>query len=208
MPRDPFSSLKNTTKTLPVPARIEKPGQNSPCVLELKVSGKGVRRTRWYSWRPLVPHDATDVDSTRTPRLSASWRRREWTDADIMLVTDGEIAPPTRTFSRPQRRRDALSGTQSSRIARRRTGRGRRISPPLCTHTHTFEKLEQGERSQTLVTRRSEREHVVSVLRVGVVLGLDVVYREAEPLRVQRSRTRPSAAHEARHSLRTPIIAS
>ena len=124
--------------------------------LELKVSGKGVSALLEFLAGSF--HGGTDVDEPFV-RALARLEEAEWTNADILLVTDGEIRPPTRTcspISTPRRRRwDSKCTDCSSENRARGAGRRRGAVHP---HPHV-QKLEQGERSQTQVnpTRAKER---------------------------------------------------
>jgi uncharacterized protein with von Willebrand factor type A (vWA) domain len=103
--------------------------------LELKVTGKGVSRLLEFLAGSF--HGGTDVDE---PFLRALSRldEEEWSNADILLVTDGEIRPPDEEMVASLNRAKETMGLKVHGLLVGEPGMGAEVVEALCTHTHTF----------------------------------------------------------------------
>ena len=86
--------------------------------LELKVSAKGLSDLLTFLEGSF--HGGTDVDEP-FERALARLDTEEWENADILLVTDGEIKPMQEDLLDAARRPQIRTRFESARISRRRT---------------------------------------------------------------------------------------
>ena len=103
--------------------------------LELKVTGKGVSQLLELLAGSL--HGGTDVDE---PFIRALSRLDEeaWSNADILLVTDGEIRPPDEEMLADLNAAKEEMGLKVHGLLVGEPGAGADVVEALCTHTHTF----------------------------------------------------------------------
>ena len=103
--------------------------------LELKVTGKGVSRLLEFLAGSF--HGGTDVDE---PFIRALSRLDEeaWSNADILLVTDGEIRPPDEEMLADLNAAKEEMGLKVHGLLVGEPGAGADVVEALCTHTHTF----------------------------------------------------------------------
>ena len=103
--------------------------------LELKVTGKGVSQLLEFLAGSF--HGGTDVDE---PFIRALSRLDEeaWSNADILLVTDGEIRPPDEEMLADLDAAKAEMGLKVHGLLVGEPGAGADVVEALCTHTHTF----------------------------------------------------------------------
>ena len=103
--------------------------------LELKVSGKGVGALLEFLAGSF--HGGTDVDEPFV-RALARLEEAEWTNADILLVTDGEIRPPDEDMLADLDAAKEEMGLKVHGLLVGEPGAGADVVEALCTHTHTF----------------------------------------------------------------------
>jgi uncharacterized protein with von Willebrand factor type A (vWA) domain len=103
--------------------------------LELKVTGKGVSQLLEFLAGSF--HGGTDVDE---PFIRALSRLDEeaWSNADILLVTDGEIRPPDEEMLADLNAAKEEMGLKVHGLLVGEPGAGADVVEALCTHTHTF----------------------------------------------------------------------
>ena len=103
--------------------------------LELKVTGKGVSKLLEFLSGSF--HGGTDVDE---PFIRALDRlgEEEWQNADILLVTDGEIRPPTEEVVVGLDDAKEKLDLKVHALLVGEPGAGAGVVEELCTHTHTF----------------------------------------------------------------------
>ena len=103
--------------------------------LELKVTGKGVSKLLEFLSGSF--HGGTDVDE---PFIRALDRlgEEEWQNADILLVTDGEIRPPTEEVVVGLDIAKEKLDLKVHALLVGEPGAGAGVVEELCTHTHTF----------------------------------------------------------------------
>ncbi len=103
--------------------------------LELEVTGKGVSRLLEFLAGSF--HGGTDVDE---PFIRALSRLEEeaWSNADVLLVTDGEIRPPDEDVLRNLDAAKEEMGLKVHGLLVGEPGAGKDVVEALCTHTHTF----------------------------------------------------------------------
>ena len=103
--------------------------------LELKVTGKGVSQLLEFLAGSF--HGGTDVDE---PFIRALSRLDEeaWSNADILLVTDGEIRPPDEEMLADLNVAKEEMGLKVHGLLVGEPGAGADVVEALCTHTHTF----------------------------------------------------------------------
>lgn len=106
------------------------------CVeLELKVTGKGVSQLLEFLSGSF--HGGTDVDEPFIRALSRL-EDNEWSNADILLVTDGEIRPPDEDMLTDLNLAKEEMGLKVHGLLVGEPGAGADVVEQLCTHTHTF----------------------------------------------------------------------
>jgi len=103
--------------------------------LELKVSGEGVSQLLTFLAGSF--HGGTDVDEPFTRALSRV-EQEEWSDADILLVTDGEIRPPDESVLARLNDAKARVGLKVHGVLVGEPGAGADVMETLCTNTHAF----------------------------------------------------------------------
>ena len=103
--------------------------------LELKVTGSGVSKLLEFLAGSF--HGGTDVDE---PFIRALERlgQEEWANADILLVTDGEIRPPDVDMVAQLDTAKEEMGLKVHGLLVGEPGAGADVMDALCTHTHTF----------------------------------------------------------------------
>lgn len=103
--------------------------------LELKVTGKGVSSLLEFLASSF--HGGTDVDEPFIRALSRL-DEEEWSNADILLVTDGEIRPPDEEMVASLDIAKESMGLKVHGLLVGEPGMGADVVETLCTHTHTF----------------------------------------------------------------------
>ena len=103
--------------------------------LELKVTGKGVSQLLEFLSGSF--HGGTDVDEPFIRALSRL-DEEEWSNADILLVTDGEIRPPDEDMLTDLDNAKDTMGLKVHGLLVGEPGMGADVVENLCTHTHTF----------------------------------------------------------------------
>ena len=103
--------------------------------LELKVTGQGVSKLLEFLAGSF--HGGTDVDE---PFIRALDRlgQEEWSNSDILLVTDGEIRPPDVDVVAKLDTAKEEMGLKVHGLLVGEPGAGADVMDALCTHTHTF----------------------------------------------------------------------